>query len=72
MDELKEPTDLQLKTIAITNEFLRQDYEAVLKLLRLHEQELVLMWLLFFGVTGVVIYRGHRIEQTLKELYGRE
>ena len=71
MDELKEPTDLQLKSIAITNEYLRRDYEDVLKLLRLHEQELVLLWLLFFGIMGVTIYRGHKIEQTLKELYGK-
>jgi len=68
-DDLKEPQDLQLKGLVITQEFLRQDYENVLKLLRLHEQELALLWLLMFGILGVTIYRGHRIEQTLKEIY---
>jgi hypothetical protein len=68
-DPILEPADLQLKGLIITQEFLRQDYENVLRLLRLHEQELALLWLLSFGIIGVAIYRGRKIQQTLKELY---
>lgn len=68
-DDIKEPADLQLKGLVITQEYLRQDYENVLKLLRLHEQELALLWLLSFGIIGATIYRGRKIRQTLKELY---
>lgn len=68
-DGVKEPTDLKLAGLVVTQEFLRQDYDNVLKLLRLHEQELVLLWLLFFGIVGVTIYRGHKIEKMLKEFY---
>jgi hypothetical protein len=68
-DDIKEPSDVMLKGLIVTQDFLRKDYENVLTLLRLHEQELALLWLLFFGILGVTIYRGHKIEQTLKELY---
>ena len=64
-----EPPDLQLKGLILTQEFLRQDYDNVLKLLRLHEQELLLLWLAFFGILGVTVYHRHKIEQTLKEIY---
>lgn len=69
-DDLIEPVDLQVKGVMVTHEYLRKDYQEVLKLLRLHEQELALLWLLCFGIITVAIYRGHRIERTLKEIYG--
>jgi hypothetical protein len=68
-DNIEEPTDVKLKGIEVTNEFLRRDYEEVLKLLRLHEQELALIWLLNCAIIVAMIYRGRKIEQTLKELY---
>lgn len=67
---IPEPTDLKLNGLVITQEFLRQDYENVLRLLRLHEQELVLLWLLMFGILGASIYHGHKVRQNLKEIYG--
>lgn len=69
MDDIKEPLELKVNGLVITQDFLRNDYENVLRLLRLHEQELALIWLLMFAIIGASIYRGHRIEQTLKELY---
>jgi hypothetical protein len=68
MDDIKEPADLQLKGLVITQEYLRRDYENVLALLKLHEQELMLLWLLSFGIIGVSIYRGRKFEKALKEL----
>ena len=64
-----EPPVLQLRGLIVTQEYLRRDYEDILNLLRLHEQELILLWLLFFGTLGVTIYRGRRIEKSLKEFY---
>lgn len=69
-NEIREPVDLQVRGVMVTHEYLRRDYEEVLKLLRLHEQELALLWVLMFAIVGISIYRGHRIEQTLKEIYG--
>lgn len=63
-----EPTDLMLKGISITNEALRQDYAQVLNLLRLQEQELVLLWALFFAILGAGVYHGRKTRRVLKEL----
>jgi hypothetical protein len=63
-----EPTDLFLKGMEITNEALRRDYDEVLKLLKLHEQELVLLWAMIFGILGSSFYHGYRTNKILKEL----
>lgn len=64
-----EPTDLFLRGMAITNESLRKDYEEVLKLLKLHEQELVLLWVMIFAILGTTAYHNHRTNKILKELF---
>lgn len=66
---LKEPPELQVKGLMVTQEFLRRDYESVLNLLRIQEQELALLWLLIFATMGVALYRGRRIDKLLKEIY---
>jgi hypothetical protein len=64
MDRL--PSDVEVSLLSVHAEHLQKQQEQILHLLRLHEQELIMVWLLLCGILLVEL---HNL-RVLKERYG--
>jgi hypothetical protein len=54
MDDIRLPSDLEIRLMGIQLEHLNKEYDALIRLFRNHEIELAILWIAVLGLTGVL------------------